>query len=491
MKKFMLFLAAFLMLISPLAAAQAMSVTWEWLLDDPEVNYYRYQLNAQDDDGWTTVDGTVSSYTADGLDPYSSYTLYLQRSYDGLYWSSSAEAVAEPLLVEEIPESTDITPVLEPVVEELPVVEEVETEEIVDEIPAEDEFEAASLFVDEPVDEEVAEETVEEPEVVEEVEEVVELLPPTVALVPDVAPSYVAEEPEVEPVVAIGEENVIDEDYIVLGEEAEPVVESDIVLVDEDEDEEEEFESEQVPVEEPATSEAVQEVVEEDPVEIAEEPAEEEAAPEEAPIYIPQEEPAPEEPVEEVAAKNDFRFSLLLKGGANIPLDFKNKIQIMPLGLTGTVGFDFANMLSVGNSCGFGLRADVGLSLIPNVTGWGTQIKSFKQFFDMTSYAYALDPALYVTFDAMAGIVDFTFGAGFSGGIMFPNSVRDAQYAYNDSFVLGGKTYNYKLAPAALIGMRFYCGNVFSIGLEGTYRAAIGDWLHHDVTANLVMGFSF
>ena len=456
MKKFMLFLAAFLMLISPLAAAQSMSVTWEWLLDDPEVNYYRYQLDAQEDDGWTTVDGTVSSYTVDGLDPYSTYTLYLQRSYDGIYWSPSAEAVAEPLLVEDIPEATDITPVFEPVVDEIPAVEESAEAGI-------------SLVIEEP-----------------EVETVEELAAPSVAIVPDVAPSYVAEEPEVEPIVAIGEESVIDEDYIVVGEEdADKAIEvEDIVLVDEDYDEEDvDVVEEEVPaVEEPAVEETpVEEVV----------TVEEEAAPAvEETIETPVVEKVPA--VEEVAAKNDFRFSLLLKGGVNVPLDFANQIQPMPAGVSGTFGFDFANIVKIGNSCGLGLRTDVGLTLIPNVNGWRTQIKP-SHLFKMGEYAYTVDPALYVTFDAMAGIVDFTFGAGFSGGILFPHAIapRADQYGYNNFFGTAPETYGYKLAPAALLGMRFYCGDVFSIGVEGTYRATVGDWMHHDVTANLVMGFSF
>ena len=457
MKKFMLFLAAFLMIISPLAAAQAMSVTWEWLLDDPEVNYYRYQLDGQAEDGWTTVDGTVSSYTVDGLDPYSTYTLYLQRSYDGIYWSPSAEAVAEPLLVEDVPESADITPVLEPAVD---VVEEASEEEVVS-----DEVKTAgiSLVVDE--------------EAVEDAVPVLEA--PTVAIVPDVAPSYVAEEPEAEPIEVIGEEFTVDVDNMAIGEEEKVMSVEDIVIV-EDEDEEEELPVvEEVVVEEPVVEEVapVEEEVIETPVVVEEVP---EAVVEETPVV-------------EAAAKNDFRFSLLLKGGANVPLDFQNKIQPMPLGLTATVGFDFANIVRMGDSVGLGIRTDVGVSLIPNRNGWGAQIKPFSNLFKMGSYAYTVDPAVYVTLDAMAGIVDFTFGAGFSGGIMFPHAIpaRADQYSYTHQFGNADAPYRYKLAPAALLGMRFYCGDVFSIGVEGTYRATVGDWLHHDVTANLVMGFSF
>ena len=102
MRKVLLVLSVMLLSIATLFAAQEMSVTWEWLLDDPAVNYYLYQLNGTDDDAWTVVSGDTSSYTADGLDPYADYTLYLQRSYDGENWSETASATAEALLYLEV-----------------------------------------------------------------------------------------------------------------------------------------------------------------------------------------------------------------------------------------------------------------------------------------------------------------------------------------------------------------------------------------------------
>ena len=116
--------------LSMLFAAQEMSVTWEWLLDDPEVNYYRYQLNGTEDDGWTVVSGDTGVYVAEGLDPYADYTLYLQRSYDGINWSESGVSTAKALLeaapvVEEVVAEPEPVVVEEEVVEEMPVVEEV------------------------------------------------------------------------------------------------------------------------------------------------------------------------------------------------------------------------------------------------------------------------------------------------------------------------------------------------------------------------------
>lgn len=123
-------LSVMLLAAAAVFAAQEMSVTWEWLLDDPEVNYHRYQLDGMDENNWTVVPGDVSVYVAEGLDPYKSYTLYLQRSYDGVNWSETAEATAEALL-----ETAELTPVAdEPVVVEEPVVEEVAVVEPVEEV---------------------------------------------------------------------------------------------------------------------------------------------------------------------------------------------------------------------------------------------------------------------------------------------------------------------------------------------------------------------
>ena len=131
LSKVVFVLAVLLMIVLPLSARKAMNVSWEWLLSDPDVTAYRYQLNGEDGE-WTVVDGNTSSYTATGLDPYTDYTLYLQCSYDGVNWSVSATSTAYHLLeVEPEPE-----PVVEEVVEEPVVVEEAPAEEA--ETPAEE-----------------------------------------------------------------------------------------------------------------------------------------------------------------------------------------------------------------------------------------------------------------------------------------------------------------------------------------------------------------
>ena len=106
-------LAVFFIGLAPLAAAE-MTVSWEWLLDDPDVTAYRYQLGGEDPDNWTVVSADTNTYEVTGLDPYQSYTLYLQRTYDGVNWSASGVSTAEALLVaEEVPAAVAEEPAAE------------------------------------------------------------------------------------------------------------------------------------------------------------------------------------------------------------------------------------------------------------------------------------------------------------------------------------------------------------------------------------------
>lgn len=111
--KVIFIIALLAMVVLPLSAAKAMNVSWQWLLSDPDVTAYRYQLNGEVEDGWTVVDGKTDTYSATDLDPYKDYTLYLQCSYDGVNWSESATSTAYALLQHSVVET-----VSEPVVEE-------------------------------------------------------------------------------------------------------------------------------------------------------------------------------------------------------------------------------------------------------------------------------------------------------------------------------------------------------------------------------------
>ena len=129
MHKFRKMITAVAVLIAMLPLASAtMSVEWEWLLDDPDVTAYRYKIG--NEEGWTTLSGDVDSIVIDGLDPEKAYTLYLQRSYDGVYWSETAVSTAEATVVEYIPhvveeEKPEIVSPEPVIIEEESVAEEV------------------------------------------------------------------------------------------------------------------------------------------------------------------------------------------------------------------------------------------------------------------------------------------------------------------------------------------------------------------------------
>ena len=80
----------FLILFSlSFAAARQGIVTWMWFENDPMVGYYRYQVDGEDEDGWTVVDWSVTEAAIE-LDVSVVHTLYLQQSYDGVVWSPSS-----------------------------------------------------------------------------------------------------------------------------------------------------------------------------------------------------------------------------------------------------------------------------------------------------------------------------------------------------------------------------------------------------------------
>lgn len=91
------FLLVALVLFSVSLFAAPVVVTWEWMLEDPNVTTFRYQVDGEDPNEWIVVDSSVTSYTVKGLDGSQAYTLYLQQSYDGENFSGSAQAVSEPL----------------------------------------------------------------------------------------------------------------------------------------------------------------------------------------------------------------------------------------------------------------------------------------------------------------------------------------------------------------------------------------------------------
>lgn len=190
MKRKFITVLAVLILLPAFLFAVPVVVTWEWLLEDPLVTTFRYQVDGEEEDNWTVVDSSVTSYTERGLDGTVDHTLYLQQSYDGVHFSESAISVAEAMFPpeEEVPvvASEPVPAVEEMVAEEpVPVAEEVVAEEPTEEVVPVDE----EVVAEEPAEEvvPVAEEVVAE-EPVPVTEEVVAEEPAEEAV-------HVAEEP--------------------------------------------------------------------------------------------------------------------------------------------------------------------------------------------------------------------------------------------------------------------------------------------------------
>ncbi len=195
-KKRSLLLVALVLFSVSLFAAPVV-VTWEWMLEDPNVTTFRYQLDGEDPDGWIVVDSSVTSYTVKGLDGSKAYTLYLQQSYDGENFSGSAEAISEPIFP---PEPEVVISDAEPIAKEVPaplvsedvaVVADAEpmTEEVTEPVAEEVAEPVADEKVAEPVTAEIA-----EPVVDEKVAEPVKAEP----MVAEAAPMAVVEAPVAE-----------------------------------------------------------------------------------------------------------------------------------------------------------------------------------------------------------------------------------------------------------------------------------------------------
>lgn len=100
--------AVFLILMFALSCAFATDgiVTWTWFENDPNVEFYRYQVDGEEDGKWTVVDWSVSEVSYE-LDVSVVHTLYLQQSYDGIVWSESSmtdSEIYQPAEYEETPE---------------------------------------------------------------------------------------------------------------------------------------------------------------------------------------------------------------------------------------------------------------------------------------------------------------------------------------------------------------------------------------------------
>lgn len=149
-------LSLLLILVFAMSAAFALDgiVTWVWYVNDWDVQYYRYQLDGEDDDKWTVVGWDVNEVTLE-LDVSVVHTLYLQQSYDGVTWSVSSSAdseIYEAGTTEEVKPEEEMSEVIEVTPDEIhekeeEVVEEEAVEEVVDEGPKYESFTYLDLGV--------------------------------------------------------------------------------------------------------------------------------------------------------------------------------------------------------------------------------------------------------------------------------------------------------------------------------------------------------
>lgn len=127
MKRASIVIALLLVVVAGAFALDA-TVTWSWSQNDPDVKYFRYQLDGEEEGLWTVVGADVLNASYD-IDVSVEHTLYLQQSYDGANWSASSHtvsaAVEEETVLADVVETSEpaevpaenVEPIAEPVAE--------------------------------------------------------------------------------------------------------------------------------------------------------------------------------------------------------------------------------------------------------------------------------------------------------------------------------------------------------------------------------------
>jgi len=443
-KKILFAILVMALVLSPIFAIQVMNVTWQWSLDDKDVTAYRYQLNSESDEGWTVVGGDVSSYNAESLDPYTDYTLYLQASYDGSLWSESAVSTAKAMLKQPV--------------------------------AVEDTMDVFGNTV-----------------TIRVYDSSIEITYPASAVTPDDAKAFLDYVNGKYSDYLSGATYEISEGETVLtlpatmSEEDKPAV---IAI----------FKAE---VNNYIASLSAP-VAEEPKAVVAEEPKVEAPAPEPAPAVVeePKAEPAPApetKPVSSVVAapeantsakakNSNFRFSMIPTLGAEYRFDSFSSFEKDNVYPRAAIAFDFANIIPIGRSFGLGLRSDISVGLIPQ-NGYSV-FDSFKSVFKPDNWMEDTTADLKLT--ATVSTKSFNFYVGGGVGYSIINPKVEGEYAERYGHSLGTLTSYFSTAwgPTGVIGMRFYMGKLFSLGLEGSYRYLLPADKHY-VSANLAFGFTF
>ena len=544
-RKFIIALTALLMIISvPLAAAQ-MTVRWEWLLDDPDVTAYRYQLDGEEPDGWTVVSGDTDSVEFTGLDADKAYTLYVQRSYDGEHWSASAASTAE---------MEEPAPAVEEPVAEEPIVRTYEyagytltatisTGSTVLGYPSFVSDSDATAFIalengrygygDMGVvyslegdgtalftyPETFAKETV-AAEIDRLVEDLIAYITPAPAPEPVPEPAPAVEEP-------VAEEPIV-RTYEYGGYSLVATIDTGATLLEYPsfvtDDEENGFfavenskygladlgvvysfgEPGNVTLTYPEeyskeTVAAELDILVEDliayitaPVEVAEpQPAEEPAAAEEpvaeepvAETEAPAEEEAPA-PAEE--SGSGFAFSLLFRGGVMSAFDESFRFNGDIFAEAG-IGLGFDNIITMGEHFGLGLRSDIVVDFLPKY-GWDCYSNDVLEYFNVMNYAEIVSADLKLMMDVASGPVDLYLGGGAGFAIGNPHTLF-TDYLGMGTIGKGAMEFSMDWFASGTAGVRFYLGNVFSFGVEANYRYMVNAQRHLG-SADVVLGFTF
>ncbi|MGE4455098.1 MAG: hypothetical protein AB7D92_11275 [Sphaerochaeta sp.] len=428
MKRKFITLFAALVLVPAFLFAVPVVVTWEWLLEDPLVTTFRYQVDGEEEGEWTTVDSSVTSYTERGLDGTEDHTLYLQQSYDGVHFSGSALSVAEAMF----PPEEEI-----PVLASEPVVA---SEELVAEAPAE---EPAPVVAEAPAEEPapvVAEAPAEQP-----VEEVV---------VP-VSEDIVAEQPLEAEEMEIASQEPATEELVAEAPAEQPVEE---------------------PVEEVVPSS--EDIVAEQPLEAEEmdiasqEPAVEEPA-------ATEEDVATEEPVKAVEEKEkvESRFTTTITMGGTFNFQSPELSTYHKFNLQGELGVHLANLKTFNDSLGLGV--DLGFAYSPYLNGsygWRNAVQDVFAF-DFSTVLSNMDQAITISVAPMLNIsmgkVDLDFGLG--GFLTTPLALED-------------KTLYGAFAKAAV---EYHFTKRFSVGASAKYGLIFTDETPQFAEGTVYMGFSF
>ena len=481
-KKLVLLIAALFLIVTPVFATK-IAVTWEWLLADPDVQFFRYQVDGEDPTRWTVVTSEVTSYSMQDLEGTSSYTLYLQQSYDGIYWSASASATSAPVVP------------LEPVLEE-PKTEYVETPVVEEIVPVEEVKE-----VEEPVVEE---------KVIEPVYGAISVqgYPLSWKFVPGVIeltyPSFVTDEEVAQFIAYTSKNNAKYFDgvmYSLKGDGKAVITLSEMASY-----EDVEFvgslvisdlfsfinelfapKAEEVVAQEPV---ATPEVVEEAPVVAEVEKVEEAPVVEANPVA--EATPATEEPVatEVVEApvvkkeKAPFRFTLSLDGGAGVyTTDFKTLGNEFKLGF----GLGFENIISFNKTVGLSLQLNGGVDL--RFTEYSELFKTFSNVFSLSSYAKDIygEALLGLSFNHGKVTTHLSGGARF----IFVGNISSDNILGNWKIL--GKEFGIQLAPMASAGMRINFNKHFGMGLDVNYAYIMhkNSTNFHDIDGRLYMSLVF